>query len=81
MKEKIKNILSIIIFILLIIIVYFKDSVISFVEKFYNDTILEKGTYSLYVIIALCSFALVSFLIGYGIYSYLKNYSKKGGEL
>lgn len=78
MKEKLKDALSIVIFISLIVVVYFKDSVIKFIEKFYKDTLLEKGINSLYIIIALCSFCLVAFIFGFGIYSYLKHYSEKG---
>lgn len=70
MKELVKNIISVIAFILLIIIVYFGDA--------FNGTSLEKIKDILYIILAISSFCLVVFLISYGIYLYLKKYSKKG---
>lgn len=78
MKEKIKDALAIIVFLLLIGVVYFKDVIIKFFEDNFTGILLEKGFDILLIIIALCSFCLVVFLLGYGIYLYLKNYSKKG---
>jgi len=63
MKELVKNILSVIAFILIIVFVYFGDA-------FNNISIIS-------IVLALCSFCLVMFLIGYGIYQYIRDFFRK----